>query len=386
MAKRKPEKVTSLGEVVKGCFALVVLFLLVCGAIFTFVVPPAGIIVFILGFCLLLVFGKIYGQHKEPKKESLVSQAQQTEDAAQQIIDGLGLLQKSRPLDELLSYLVGDKLLSYLESKLKSSGISVEQVIDAVERKIKVAKIQEAKPTQLLTEKEVEDVAQQICDAHGLLPRLANSRPPDGKLPPGMKFSEKNLDRVMDAVERKVMESKALRVTVKLDKLLNDNKFEKRANAVISRIQKESEELKTQIQEYHEWIEIINISGKRHIFCVGKEGWGCHCWRLNSNPNIIKVRKYSTDYPFDLIDTQGAMQSQHEFFEQVSFDKKTNTEKPTTTRLAPWRLFDKQEFEQKCLEANGRGLNAVGVHEDVIAEKQWIEEIAAKKRRMEDWL
>jgi len=82
-----------------------------------------------------------------------------------------------------------------------------------------------------------------------------------------------------------------------------------------------------------------------------------------------------------LIDTKGAQHSQHEFFEQVSLDKKTNTEKTTTKKLVSWRLFGKQEFDQRCLEANGRSLNDPRVYEDeAVAEKRWIEEIAAKRR------
>lgn len=164
-----------------------------------------------------------------------------------------------------------------------------------------------------------------------------------------------------------------------------EQKFVDAVERKITEMQKEIDARKAQTDEYHEWIEFTYISGKKQIFCVGKEGWQCRCVRLNSNPDIIKVRRYSTEYPFDLIDTQGAMQSQHEFFEQVSLDKKTNTEKTTTKKLISWRLFGKQEFEQKCLEANGKSLNVTGVFDDdAISEKQWIEEIAAKKRQSAD--
>jgi len=109
--------------------------------------------------------------------------------------------------------------------------------------------------------------------------------------------------------------------------------------------------MKAQAEDYHEWIEFTWISGRKQIFCVGKEGWRCHCWRLNSNPDIIKVRRYSTEYPYDLIDTKGAKQSKHEVFnppvsfKQVSWDKKTNTERTKTKTLISWRLLNKQEFE-----------------------------------------
>ena len=315
MAKKAPEKVMSLGEIVKSCLAVAILFVLVFGAISTFIVPPMGIAVLILGFCLLLVFGKIYGQNEKTEKEKqvpqarqnvvavsgqnrerlqknpFISQAQQIEDAAQQIIDGLGLLRgstQSRPLGELLSYLVDGKLLSHLESKLKSSGISVEQVIDAVERKVK--------------------------------------------------------------------ESQGNRVTVKLDKLLADDNFDKKADKVMSHLQKQHVEAKMQLArpvrvndlhaglfiERQEMIEITYISGTTKIYMVGKEGDMCHCFRLKSNPDIIKVRRYSTDYPFELIHTQRAKHNKHPHFQQVSLDKKTNTEKTKSKTLISWRLFERQ--------------------------------------------
>ena len=170
--------------------------------------------------------------------------------------------------------------------------------------------------SRILTEQEVEDAAQKICNAHGLLPRPAGSRPPDGKLPLGMKFSGKNLERVLDAVERKV-----------------------------TAMQKNFERKVADIETSKEMIEITWISGRKKIYMVGKEGNQCYCCRLKSNHDIIKVRKYSTEYPFDLIDTKGARNCTDTFFEQVSLDKKTNTEKTKKKKLISWRLFQEGELE-----------------------------------------
>jgi hypothetical protein len=162
-------------------------------------------------------------------------------------------------------------------------------------------------------------------------------------------------------------------------------KFNDGVDQKIAEMQKEIKEMQSQIVVYHEWIEITWISGRKHIFCVGKEGDGCYCIRLKSNPDIIKVRRYSTEYPYDLIDTQGDEHSQHGFFKQISWDKKTNSEKTRTKTLISWRLFGKEEFDQKCLEANGNSLNDNFMHkDDAESEKQWVQEIAAKKRRESD--
>jgi len=94
--------------------------------------------------------------------------------------------------------------------------------------------------------------------------------------------------------------------------------------------------------ERQEMIEITWISGRKQIYMVGKEGDKCHCFRLKSNDDIIKIKKYSTEYPFDLIHTQRAKHNKHEYFEQVSLDKKTNTEKTKRKKLVSWRLFERQ--------------------------------------------
>ena len=111
--------------------------------------------------------------------------------------------------------------------------------------------------------------------------------------------------------------------------------------------------------ERQEMIEITWISGRKQIYMVGKEGEQCHCFRLQSNNDIIKIKKYSTEYPFDLIHTQGARHSKHSFFKQVSFDKKTNTEKAKRKTLVSWRLFERQ------WKLNPKSLNTTGEYEDV---------------------
>lgn len=108
-----------------------------------------------------------------------------------------------------------------------------------------------------------------------------------------------------------------------------------------------------------EMIEFTYISGKKRIYYVGKEGERCHCFRLKSNNDIIKVKRYSTEYPFDLIDTKGSKHSQDVFFQQVSFDKKTSTEKTKTKTLISWKLFERQN------KLNPAWLNTTGEYEDV---------------------
>ena len=324
-------------------------------------VPPLGIAFFFFGtfFWLMLVIYKAWQGIKKPNQKTQVPRAnpisreQQIEDAAQQIIDGLGLLQKSEPLYELLSHLVNDKLLSHLESKLKNSDISAKQVIDAVERKLKAAQSQQIDKILQKAEKDLP-----------------------------LKLRE-------DFVKAKVQLARPIRA----------NDFH--AGLFIER---------------QEMIEITNISGRIQIYMVGKEGDGCHCFRLKSNPDIIKVRRYSTEYPYDLIHTQRGKHSQHPHFQQVSLDKKTNTEKTTSKTLISWRLFERQwkldpkwlnttgEYEdvyfdtetyrQQSAEVNQkvetvrkeRQKNA-GVSpfvDDVTSEKQWVQELAAKKRRESD--
>jgi len=106
-------------------------------------------------------------------------------------------------------------------------------------------------------------------------------------------------------------------------------------------------------------IEITNISERIQIYYVGKEGENCHCFRLKSNNGIVKIRRYSTEYPYDLIDTKGGKQSNDGICQQVSLNKKTNTEKSKTKPLISWRLFERQ------WKLDPQSLRNTGEYEDV---------------------
>jgi hypothetical protein len=289
MVRRKPRKIAkSPGNATEGCLGCLALLLIVIGAVFMIAVPPLGIAVLLLGSAFCLILS-LYKTRK-PNKET---EQEKLRHQAKQVIVAYDISLKAagcRPPDSNLC----------LDEKL--SGKTLGQQIDIIEKEYVKAKAQ------------------------------------------------------MDAVARKATESKSHRATVKLDTSFEFDDWEKRATAFISQIQKEGEILKSQIVEYDEWIEITGISGKKRVYCVGKpninERQQCHCFRLYSNPDIIKVGRYSTEYPYDLIDTKGAQKSQHEFFEQVSFDKKTNTEKSKTKTLISWRLFGRKEFEEVYLPNN----------------------------------
>ena len=92
------------------------------------------------------------------------------------------------------------------------------------------------------------------------------------------------------------------------------------------------------------WIEFTYNSGRVTFYIVGKEGDRCHCFRLKSTPNIIKVRKYSGEYPYDLVDTCGKRLAKQVTFQQVSWSKKTSTEKITTKSMISWRLLNCIEY------------------------------------------
>ena len=128
----------------------------------------------------------------------------------------------------------------------------------------------------------------------------------------------------------------------------------------IAEMQKDSASRATDVQTSDEMIEITWISGRKQIYMVGKEGWKCHCFRLKSNPNIIRVNRFSAKtpgYPFNLIDTKGAKHSADSFFEQVSLDKKTNIEKTKTKTLISWRLFGNGELEMVYDKREGWKVN-----------------------------
>ena len=92
------------------------------------------------------------------------------------------------------------------------------------------------------------------------------------------------------------------------------------------------------------WIEFTYNSGRVVFYIVGKEGNRCHCFRLKSTPNIIKVRKYSGEYPYDLVDTCGKRHAKQVTFQQVSWSKKTSMEKITTKSMISWRLLNCIEY------------------------------------------
>ena len=103
------------------------------------------------------------------------------------------------------------------------------------------------------------------------------------------------------------------------------------------------------VNDYHagnfihrqEMIEITTVRGTKKIYYVGKEGELCHCFRLNSDRNIIKVGQC---YPFDLIDTKGSKYSKENnvFCDLISLDKKTGLEKRKIKALISWKLLEGQ--------------------------------------------